>query len=790
MSRSVDADAAGRSDGDFWGAAPARDAGRSFDPLAHFRSVLQHKWPILAATSIAAALAVVYSLTATPLYRSTQSLLLEDTGANVLGVEALVRAEPEEEGYVQTQIEMLRSRDNAERVIDSLDLLAEPAFVDGLAAATGVDAARLSSAPGAEAARGDAAAAPLPGAEREALAVDFLLSGLSVSAVPTTRLVQIDYLSADPELASTIANEIGLQFILRHVESNRELAGEVSGWLDERLAELKDNLALAERRLLEFKNENGLVGVEGDVARLGEQALLQSTAELAEARLRLSNVTEQLGQLRRDTSTEGRVPQLQSDPMIAQIRIEIQRVNREQRRLSSDYGPRHPLQVELASELDALEASLDGAVAQALASLENERRLLAGEVASLQARLDASRDTIRDVDTKSVELAVLSREVQTNRELYYRFFDRMVETRSTQGLESTNATVVEYASPALTPAKPDKAFIVALATFGAFACAALLAIVANAFDDSIRRLADVEGRLGVRLLGVIPAYRRKRRGPLGRLFRFGGGEADEKAKRMFAEAYKSVRTHLLLGTRDGDFRTLMLTSSVPGEGKSMSAICLARTLAPTERVLLIDADVRRPSVARALRLDERAPGLTHALAGRGEARMLVQRYPAGGFDVLPSGVGTEHPLELLSSPRMASTLAELSRRYDRIVIDCAPVEAVSDALVLSRLVDLVVYVAKSHDTAMPVVASGLEKLRGVDAPLAGLLLTQVDLDKLAVYGADYEFHGYYDYYGYSGTGSHDALSLDEGELRGLRRNAQQHPSGRRRAGAGASGSTA
>mgnify|MGYP000536198694 CR=1 FL=1 len=784
-SREISADRAGEN---FWSAAPSGDTAWSFDPLVHLRSILQHKWPILAVTSIAALLAIVYTTTATPLYRATQVLLLESTDTNVVAVEELVRTAGEEGGYVQTQIEILRSRDIGERVIDSLDLLAEPSFVDGLARKSGLDPARLLSTGDGAASDGAAPVERIAMAESRALAIDFLIERLSVREVPTTRLLRIGFLSPDPELAANVANEVGLQYILNHVETNRELIGEVSGWLDGRLAELKGNLDLSERRLLEFKSENGLFGVGGDVGKLGELELLQSAAELTEARLKLSSVDDQLEGLRAEDTLQGRLARLQSDTLIQQTRVDIRRVTREIERLSTQYGPRHPRRLELNSELDVLQASLDQAVLQAIASLENERQLLTSQVASLEARLAASRDTVRDVDTKSVELALLQREVQTNRELYYRFFDRMLEARSTEGLESTNATVVEFARPALSPAKPDKAFIVVLATLGALACATLAAIVVNAFDDSIRRTADVERRLGTRLLGVIPAYRRKR-GGLGRLLRFGGAEAEEKADRMFAEAYKSVRTHLLLGDRAGERRVMLLTSAVPGEGKSMSSICLARTLAPTERVLLIDADIRRPSIGRALRLDVKAPGLTHVLAGRGGATRFIQSYATGGFDVLPSGFGSDHPLELLSSARMESMLTELAGSYDRIVIDCAPVEAVSDALILSHLADLVIYVAKSHDTSLRVVANGLEKLRAADAPLAGVLLTQVDLDKLATYGADYEFHGYYGYGDYSSPANGSALSLDWNELRDIGRLEKSRPR-RRRVGAEDSGTVA
>ena len=790
MSESASTVPAGRPGGDFWGSSSPGGSGRSFDPLAYFRSVLQYKWPILGATAVAAALAVVYTMTATPLYRSTQVLLLESTDTNVVAVEKLIETGSEDIGYVQTQIEILQSRDLAGRVMDSLALLEDPVFVADLADYAGVEPEQLGSTPPEADASSGPAAGVLPEERIRAVAIGFLQSRLSVSEVPTTRLLHIDFLSPDPDLSVRVANETGLQYILSYVESNRSLVEGVSGWLDGRLDELKGKLDASERRLLEFKNANGLIGVDGDLGRLGEQELLQSTTELAEARLRLQGVADQLRELRGETTTQGRLarlPSLQSDLLIQQTRVDLRRASQEMQRLSTQYGPRHPSRVELQSELDSLQASLDAAVAQAVDSVENEYRLLAGQVASLEARLDTGRETIRDIDDKSVEFAVLEREVQTNRDLYYRFFERMVETRSTQGLESTNATVIEYAKPAFEPAKPDKAFIVLLATLGALLLSTLLAMIVSALDDSIRRLSDVEERLATQLLGVVPVYRRTR-GRFGRLLGLGNREADARSKRMFAESFKSVRTNLLIGEHDN--RTLLITSSVPGEGKSMSSICLARTFAPTERVLLIDADIRRPSIARALKLDHEAPGLTHVLAGRGGAAHYIQAYAAGGFDVLTSGLGTDHPLELLLSGRFESMLEGLSSSYDRVIIDCAPVEAVSDALLLSRLVDAVIYVAKSHDTSVRVVSSGLEKLRVADAPLAGVLLTQVDLGKLAAYGADYEFHGYYDYYDYAETAKGSELALDREELRHLRSHGSGRASEDRAVGRSRSGTAA
>ena len=752
-----------RDGGGFWDKAPQGTGASGLDPLAHLRSVLQYKWPIIAFTAIATALAIAYVSTATPLYRSTQSLLLGSTRSNIVAVEELIEEAPEDVGYVQTQIELLRSKDIVERVIDSLELLAEPAFVAGLAEHAGVAPERLDA--GSDGAAPDGAVPdgavpngalpgerPLGAARTRALAVEFLLSRLSVNAVPTTHLLRIAFLSPDAELAASVANEIGLQYILDHAESTRSLVDEASGWLGERLTELEATLEASETRLLAFKRENGLVDIdEGGIGRLTEQELLQSSAELSETRLELADVSDRLRELRAETTTGGllsRLPALSGDPLIQQTRADIARLGGEIERLANQYGPRHPRRVELRSERDALQGVLRRSVEQSIAALENERRLLARKVTALESDLAAGKRAIQDVDVQSVELAALEAEVRTNRDLYYRFFERMIESRSTQGLEAVNATVVERATLALEPAEPDKAFVVALTAVGALLAATLAAMIVGALDDSVRRPSSVEARLGVRLLGIVPTHRRSR-GPLERLLP--GRAAHERSNRVFLEAFRSIRTQLVLGepAGTGSKRVLLLTSSVPREGKSTSAVCLARSFSRIERVLLIDADLRRPSLAKALQLPPEAPGLSSLLERSADVPDCIRYHRVGGFDVLPSGPPTERPLELLSSPRLGTVLKELARLYDRIIIDCAPVEAVSDALPLGRLCDAVIYVIKSHDTSQRLAARGLDKLRAAGAPLAGVLLTQVDLDKLAAYGADQEFHGYYDRYDYA-----------------------------------------
>lgn len=767
----------------------------SFDPLSYFRTILKFRWPIMLVTALVTSLAIAYVLSAEPLYKSTQSLLLETSESNIVPIENLVKDAPQTEGYVQTRIEMLYSREHARRVINNLDLFNEPTFMANLAKFARVDADHLATVAQASAsaveaiqsnqaasvvARGgaisDPVALPIAETEIESLAISYFISRLSIEQVPTTRLVRITYTSTDAALAAKIANDVGLQYIQSYVESVDSMVTTMSGWLDGRLQELKNDLDESEAGLLSFKQENQLIGIRGNIGGLTEQELMQTSSELANARMELSNARLIVDALRNAASTNQLIdvlPAARTDIMVQQTRVEINRLTREIDRQLLRYGEQHPTIISLRSELSSLRSDLAQSVQRIADNARSDYGVLQRRVETMEAQLQDNRQAVQDVGAKSVQLEILENEVDANRDLYLRFLSRMIESKSTEGLESVNATVAEYALPALAPATPNKPLIVGLAFIGALFLSMLAALISNGLDDSVKHPADLQNSLGERLIAIIPMFRKKER-LVKRINPFSGKNTNNDSRR-FSEAFTTARTNLILDQKQRTGKTLLLTSSIPGEGKSMSSIGLARAFARIERVLLIDADIRRPSIGAALKFDKETPGLTSYLASINPLTECIHHHQNGGFDVLCSGPGTSQPLEMLSSTQFENLLHDLEKLYDRIIIDCAPVEAVSDALVLSRLADQVIYVVKSHDTSVRIVNNGLDKLRSVDAPLAGVLLSQVDLDKLATYGADFEFHGLYDYYGYALPDGEESLTLGREELRRSPRKSRTQP---------------
>jgi len=742
------------------------ESGRSFTDqidLQHYLRILRkHKWPITLFTAAVTGLAGYYAYTATPVYTSTSTLLIEQQKTSGMeGIKELFDTNAENADYYQTQYELLKSRALASKVIDHLDLWDSPLFsrsardalvrsqaaqknvmatsedgviveegmLDKIKSALGLDASAIALSADAEMSdeqtgmlaqdetvndivmsmEDDGARADR---ERQQVITNFM-NGLTIAPIRRTKLVHIGYESTDQELTATVANAYAEQYIESYLDAKMEMTTKATSWLTERLGTLKVTLDESKNELIAFKEANGLVDVDGSVGRLNEQELLMLTTELAQARSELSSANDvyrQVSSLRSSPELLETIPAMQLDPLVQRVKIDKGQAQRQLDELLNRYGSRHPRVIDATSQLSTLDAELAGHLSRVAATIEKDYQLVRQNVATIQAKLAQGKQEIQVIGSKKFELDGLERVVATNQDLYDTFFNRMSEARSADGLETANARLSDPAVVPNNPFKPKKQLIIAIA-----ALASLLEI-----DDP---------------------------------------------KGTFSESVNTVRTALCMDDGDTPKKVIMVTSSVPGEGKSTVSINLSYSLGQLERVLLIDCDMRRPTVAKAAGFDKSIPGLSSLITGTASARDCIKR---GAFDnsidILPSGPIPDQPLELLSSKRFEKILEQLCLHYDRIIFDCAPTQAVSDALVLSKLSDAVVYAVKSHDTSMELVKRGLQRLAQVKAKLAGILITQVDIDRITSYGGDYYYQGYYDYYGYTEKGQKKTKRPDKVRL--------------------------
>lgn len=367
------------------------------------------------------------------------------------------------------------------------------------------------------------------------------------------------------------------------------------------------------------------------------------------------------------------------------------------------------------------------------------------ELARAEAAMHRGKSKIRALGRKDVQLKALQHEVKSTRQLYETFLNRLKETDQSSTLKTATARMIDPAIVPLVPIKPKKKLIVSTAFVLSLVAGIGLIFLLDLLDSTIRSIEQVESKLGMPVLGLLPLLKLKSK-KQDRAATLREMASDDN--HQFSEAIRTIRTGIMLSAIDNPHKVILVTSSTPDEGKSTVAANLAIAMGRMERVLLLDADLRRPSIAKQFGMDTKENGLSELVAGTAKFKDCLERNEAYNIDVIHSGLIPPNPLELLASNRFKAVLASLEKHYDRIIIDSTPVQAVSDALVLSQHARGVVYVVKADSTSDHVIKTCVKRLREVDAPIIGVVLNQLDTKKSDRYGY-YGYGGYYDEYGYS-----------------------------------------
>ena len=432
------------------------------------------------------------------------------------------------------------------------------------------------------------------------------------------------------------------------------------------------------------------------------------------------------------------MPGVLQHPLVQSLAQSLTQAQQEVARLAKRYGPEHPSMMTAIAREESVVTEFEQQVRQVTQSIEKEYKLALRNEQNIETQLAGVKQDVAKLNRKEFRLRELEQQVATDQRLYEMFFSRSRETSENVGFEKPYARVVEKAVPPMGAFAPNKQRTV----FIAFVLSALLgvglAILADILDNTVKSADDVADRLHAPLLGTLPDIKLPRRhsGP------YAGFIEDHNSN--FAEAIRTARTSLALLGLEKPHKITVITSTTPGEGKSTVAINLAAALAQMESVLLIDADLRRPTVGGVFKLPKGAPGLSEVLAqGCDPATAIVTTEQ--GFDVLPVGVIPPNPQELISSARFKKVLKQLAKQYERVIIDSTPVSAVSDALILATQADSLVYVVKADATPASVVHNNLNLIRHSNLPLTGVILNRLNARNRPYYGND----GYYSGYNYA-----------------------------------------
>lgn len=715
------------------------------DLRQYWQTLMRYKWGIIGFTFVMTLLAVLVTFSLTPIYRATAVLLIESQEAKVVSIEEVYGIEGAQSEYFTTQFEILKSRKLAEKVVRELGLADHPSFNKveesilpfGLADIKALVKTYL----------------PAPMPEREVVeqdpvqaTVNAFMAQLIIEPVRKSQLVRISFESEDRELAAKVANAVGEAYIDSNLEAKLELTLKASSWLSTRLETLRADLTAAEQRLQQYRESEKIIGERGGLDIAGQELELISNklAEAQRERLAAESLYKQVQAIGRNNPQKLElVPTVLQHPLVQVMKQSYAQIELKRSEVAKRYGPKHPKMQAVTSELNNARRSLNSQILSIVNGIETDYKVALANEESLRNSLEGTKGDMQDLSRKEFKLRELQQDVDAKSAVFNTFLARFNETSATKDLNTANARIADPAVEPTEPVKPNKKLIVLMAAMGSFMLGVMFAFLLQALNNTVKTASEVESRLHAVMLGLLPLLPSNRKQQRQSYLEF-----VKNPQSQYAESLRTIRTGLMLSALDNPHKTISVTSTVAGEGKSTLALGIAFAMGQMERVLLIDADLRRPSIARSLGYERTLPGLSNLVAGTAEMDECIQHFGDGHIDVICAGVTPPNPSELLSSKRFKEVLAQLEERYDRIIIDTAPSQAVSDALILAPLVGAMVYVVKSDSTPYQHARNGLKRLKAVNAPLVGVVLNQVDMKKGAKYYGQ-EYGGYYDVYGYT-----------------------------------------
>jgi polysaccharide biosynthesis transport protein len=723
---------------------PARPADNSpaLGLREQFRKLRRRKWIILGTILAITTLAVVQVERLIPQYRAAAQVMLDVRRQQAIDIKSVLPDVPVDLETVQGEIAVITSRTLAEKVVTKLGLDTMAEFNPRLAAmdAQGgfdvvgqvrgaiVAALEMVGIAPTEAPPTDTDA----DRENRTRVVNAVLANLDAAPRGRSRVIEIGFTSGNAERAAMIANTFADLYILERLEAKFEAAQRANQWLNERMADLRLQTEDAERRAQDFRQQAGLLQGAGTTT-LAQAAIGQFNAELisaraaratADARLRAAEPALGAGV----ASLPGAVLE---NGLIQRLQEQVITLQRRQAELGQALGPRHPQAQQVRADLDEAQGRLRAEINKVISGLRNDASAARSREQQLESELRKFETQAGVLGQREVELRTLDAQAQSNRALLSQLTQRLNETALQQDLQQPDARVISTAPVPQVAAFPNKRLLVSAAFVLATLLGVALALILEHLDQGFRSAEQVTRLAGVPSLGLIPALG----GLVNRLRR--GRPADtilDRPRSNYAEAVSSTVASLFLAANDRRPKLVLVTSTLPGEGKTTLTASLARAAAQSGlRVLLVDADLRRPALNRVLGLPVQ-PGLTDVLTDRAAFVDAVQKDPRSTVAFLPAGNQVQNPLHLLASERTRQFLHGLGKHYDLILIDSSPVMAVSDPRILSRYVDQTVFVVRWARTPREQALNALAQIVEAGGRVAGVVLSMVDVRRHAQYG--------------------------------------------------------
>ena len=752
-----------------------------------WRMVVKHKWMLVSVAMVGLLAALLISFIRTPQYQASTTLQVDKRAASVVkfGQEMDTSTDLDDRTGIGTQLQLLKSRALAERVVDELrldrtalpidgptDPNAAPAADSSAGSATNFanaeDALPQDGVSGENAATGavDDEAAALSGwqgwvnrfkenwnklrepslANEQKLSREGVIGAFTntvkVEQVRNSRMIKVSVDNPDPQLAARIANTVAQSFIALNLERRMDASSYAKTFLEQQLALTKAKLEESERRLNEYARSRNILTLDEKTNAVNQTFTEYSTALVKAEQERIKYESEYQA-IKEAPDTAVQVLQSRT---VQEYKAQRTKLETDYQQNLKIYKENFPLMQQLRAQIGELDTKIKLEVQGILRSVGNQLNMAKQQEAQIRARLQATRQEIMQGQDRQVDYNLLKREVDTNRVLYDGLLQQVKEVGVAGGVETNNIQVVDKAEVPLFPYKPNLALNSAIGLLAGLVLGLMLVFLIESMDDSIKFADEVEKTLGLPLLGVIPHVKDKSDLPSLAFL------AHTDPRGHLAEAYRSTRTALQFSSSTGAPKVLLVTSTTKNEGKSTTALALAISFAQLGgKVALIDSDMRNPTMHKLFQMSNNF-GLSSYLAGQDPDKDLLRRVNVPNLTVITAGPVPPSPVDLLMGPLFGDLITRLQGMgYDHVVVDGPPVLGLADAIVLGNQVPAVLYVAQASRTRMSHIKDALRRLRMAGISPRGVVLTKTTSQNTAYYTYD-------NYYGY-GVGTQQQVGL-------------------------------
>ena len=716
----------------------------------YVRVLIKSKWVIFASVALVVGLVTISTLRSTPIYEAAGSIAINKMDPVTFNLkDSSSGVDYYDPTDLDTEVRILKSDLLALQVIRQLNLDRQPEF------------GAKSKSPSSSSSLELTTDAMQPDSAMTSAALASFKGNLQVSLVPNTRIIEIRYRSPDKNVAARVVNTLANTYVEQNFKTRFESTMQASDWLSKQLVDLQIKVETSQEKLVQYQKQHEILGIDEKqnitTAKLDELNRELTSAESVRMEkesiyqlVQTGNSDSIIAAANVDGAAKGSSA---SSALLEKLREQQADLKIQVAQLSTQFGPSYPKLAQLSSQLNEVEEQIQTETRKVAARLRGDYLAAVQRESMLRSALEQQKQEANKLNESAIEYSLLKRDVDANRTLSEGLLEKLKEAGVTAGLRSNNFRIVDAARVPTAPSGPNIPRNMALALALGLSTGIGLAFLLDSMDNTVRTPEQAQVVSALPSLGMIPLGSRSSReaGSRQKLALASSKEAVElvtqsRPRSQMAESYRALRTSLLLTFAGGPPKVILITSALPEEGKTTTSINSAIVLAQKgTRVLLIDADLRRPSIHKTLAMGPKI-GLSNVLTGSATLQQaIIPSTILPDLFILPAGTPPPNPAELLASNKMKTVLEELRKQYDHIVIDSPPTLSVTDAVVMSTSADAVVLVIRSGHTTKPALRRARDILLQVNARVCGVLVNAVDLNS-----PDYYYH--YEYQGKYGRG--------------------------------------